>query len=303
MDACTGWEPVVSRVTIMFMPIARELWLRIETIHAVTYFAAESTEASTRAGLDGFWAGYFGFRAAPLGAVGAGAVEASFFNFAPSFVQRWVPNVWSSATPDTLVAARSQSAVAALARVVPDVAAAAAVRANPLLQNVVDTAIAAGRPLFAANRLLPLPDEPVARLWQLCTSLREHRGDGLVAALTAAGLDGLEANVLIALEQGNSPTDLQRTRGWTADDWTAADARLTHRGLCDAGGLTVAGRALRSDVEATTDRLAVTPFEATAGDFGAQIIELLELLDPVARAISASGVIRYPNPMGLPALT
>ena len=282
------------------MPSARELWLRIETIHAVTYFAAESTEASTRAGLDGFWAGYFGFRAAPLGAVGAGAVEASFFNFAPSFVQRWVPNVWSSATPAALIAARSQSAVAALARVVPDIAAVAAVRANPLLHDVVDAAIAAGRPLFAANRLLALPDEPVARLWQLCTSLREHRGDGHVAALTAAGLDGLEANVLIALEQGNSPTDLQRTRGWTADDWAAADARLTNRGLSDADGLTVAGRALRANVEATTDRLALAPFDATGGDRGGTIVELL---DPVARAISASGVIRYPNPMGLPPLT
>lgn len=37
-----------------------------------------------------------------------------------------------------------------------------------------------------------------------------------------------------------------------------------------------------------------------SGDYGAQIVELL---DPVARAISASGAIRYPNPMGLPPLT
>jgi hypothetical protein len=63
-------------------------------------------------------------------------------------------------------------------------------------------------PLFSANRSLALPDDPVERLWQLCTSLREHRGDGHVAALTAKGLDGLEAHVLIALE---GTERLQRT--------------------------------------------------------------------------------------------
>ena len=47
--------------------IAREFWKRIETLHAVTYFDHESTDAATNAGLRGFWMGYFGFRAAPLG--------------------------------------------------------------------------------------------------------------------------------------------------------------------------------------------------------------------------------------------
>lgn len=52
----------------------RELWQRVETIHAVTYFAPESHAAAKAAGLKGFWMGYFGFRAAPLGAVSAGAL-------------------------------------------------------------------------------------------------------------------------------------------------------------------------------------------------------------------------------------
>ena len=57
---------------------ARELWQRIETLHAVTYFAPESISAAKSAGLRGFWMGYFGFRAAPLGTVGAGVVESAF---------------------------------------------------------------------------------------------------------------------------------------------------------------------------------------------------------------------------------
>ena len=51
---------------------ARRLHHRLETIHAVTYFAGESRQAATDIGLKGFWMGYFGFRAAPLGPVGAG---------------------------------------------------------------------------------------------------------------------------------------------------------------------------------------------------------------------------------------
>ena len=62
------------------MTFARSLWLRIETINAVTYFGERTTEAGKAAGLSGFWMGYFGFRAAPLGPVGRGAVEATFFN-------------------------------------------------------------------------------------------------------------------------------------------------------------------------------------------------------------------------------
>ena len=57
--------------------------------------------------------------------------------------------------------------------------------------------------------------------------------------------------------------------------------------------------AATGDVEATTDRLAAAPFgvlDAPSRDL------LIDALDPVARAIAASGTIRYPNPMGLPAL-
>ena len=280
------------------MDFARALWLRLETIHAVTYFDPIAIEATTAVGLSGFWMGYFGARAAPMGAVGAGVVEATFFNFAPGFVRRWVPALWERAAPPALLAARSEAAARSLRAITPAVdGLAAAVGAD--LAAAVERSAPAGRPLFAANREVPAPVDPVAALWQHCTSLREHRGDGHVAALTAAGLDGLEAHVLIALDGGTSPDDLQKTRGWTAADWDAAVERCAHRGLLDAGGLTAAGRALRADIEATTDRLAAGPFAAVTE---AQRAGLLAVLEPVATAVSRSGVLRYPNPIGLPAL-
>lgn len=267
--------------------------MRIETVHAVTYFGQETLDAADRLGITGFWSGYFAFRAAPMGAVAAGVVDATFCNFAPAFVRRWVPAVWDTTTPAAAVEARAAAASATLRRIAPEVDDVAA-RVNPLLRAATGQAVAAGRALFTANRDLEVPADPVAELWHWTTCLREHRGDGHVAALVAAGVDGLQSHVLIADGDATTATDLQRTRGWTADDWAAAVEGCTANGWTDDDGrLTADGTALRADVEATTDRLAIAPF----GELG----ELLDALAPLAISVSSSGTIRYPNPIGLPA--
>jgi hypothetical protein len=278
---------------------ARSLWLRIETLHAVTYFSEESVAAGRSAGMSGFWMGYFGFRAAPMGPVASPVVEATFFNFAPSFVARWVPQVWQRSSPESLVERRAEAAAATLSRLSPSIAELAAT-VNADLRQAVERCVAAGRPLFAANRAMGLPGDPVAALWQLCTSLREHRGDGHLAALTSAGLDGIEAHVLLALEQEQPPDDLQRARGWTEDDWNGAVRRCQDRGLVDSDGrLSAAGRSLRQQVETTTNRLAFAPWSDVVDS---ERQHLLAKLDIAAVAISRSGLIRYPNPIGLPSL-
>jgi hypothetical protein len=278
---------------------SRALWLRVETLHAVTYFGEETQQAARDLGLDGFWIGYFGLRAAPLGPVGPGAVEAAFANFAPAFVRRWVPRVWDLASPADLIAARSAAAAATLRRVAPAVDDVAE-RVDAALAGAIGRGATIGRPLFAANVDVADPDDPVARLWQRCTALREHRGDGHVAALAAAGIDGIEAHVLISLDGGAEPIDLQRTRGWTPDDWAAAVERLRARGLIDGeGGLAPEGGLVRAHLEATTDELADRPWAADP-----ESLEMVnDALTPVARAVAAAGVLRYPNPIGLPDLS
>ncbi|MCU1357904.1 MAG: hypothetical protein JWM89_3322 [Acidimicrobiales bacterium] len=301
VSACQDGE--IATTSPSALTPARELWLRIETLHAVTYFDPSVTAASEALGLRGFWRGYFGFRAAPLGPVAGGVVAATFFNFEPSFVARRVPEIWALASPADLLAARSRSAADVLRRLAPGIEAVADA-VLPALTGAAARGIVAGRPLFAANRDVAAAGDPVAALWQACTDLREHRGDGHVAALTAAGIDGCEAHVLIALESGRPPEDLQRTRGWSPEQWADATDRLAARGLVATDGtLSPAGRTLRTDVEATTDRLAAEPF-ATAADTAAdgELATLVATLDPAARAVSAAGVIRYPNPIGLPPL-
>src|SRR5205085_390162 len=120
----------------------------------------------------------------------------------------------------------------------------------------------AGRPLYAANAALPWPDAPHLVLWSAATRLREHRGDGHVAALLAAPLDPCEANVALTAT-GSAPDGMQREyRWWSEADWQAAVARLQQRGWLDAAGtFTAAGRAAREAVEQRTDALALGPWE------------------------------------------
>src|SRR5688572_30073430 len=146
----------------MSFPIARRMWTMYEPLHDVTYFTPESREQFEAAGLRGFWRGYFAGRSAPLGAVGAAPVTASFFSFAPSMVERALPDVWSRATPQAALDARREGAVAALKRLLgeQDVTEAA-----DLLSTAASHVDTAGRVLAAANAALETPDDPLARLW------------------------------------------------------------------------------------------------------------------------------------------
>jgi hypothetical protein len=243
--------------------------------------------------------GYFAGRAAPMGPVPAAVVEATFANFHPDRVRRAIPDAWARTTPAAVLDARSAATAAALRRVLgdgPGEALAAAV--TPALDRAVTGADPLGRPLFAANRDIARPADPVGAVWQLATTLREHRGDGHVAVLAAEGLDGCAVHVLLAAAEGHPPQLFMDSRGWSADDWAAAEERLRGRGLLAAdGALAPAGADLRARIERRTDELAIAPYARLGDDV---VDGLLATLATPAATISASGEIRYPNPMALP---
>ncbi|MFC4906439.1 SCO6745 family protein [Actinomadura gamaensis] len=276
--------------------LPRRLWTLFEPVHAITYFAPECSEANKRIGLRGYWMGYFGSRAAPMGAVPAGVVTATFHGFHPSRVERAIPDAWTFASPEQIITARAGAAAAALRRIYPQADETAAL-ANPLIERVVREADPSGRPLFAANRALPWPDDPVAALWQGTTSLREERGDGHVGILTAEGLDGCEANILAGATSENSPSDwLKEARAWPDAEWTAAQDRLKARGLLDPRGTATAeAHSLKAHIESRTDALAARPLRALTDPD-----HLAKALEPLALAVAASGDLPFPNPMGVP---
>jgi hypothetical protein len=285
--------------------VARRMWALYEPVHLMTYFGPQALAAFEEAGLRGFWRGYFAGRSAPLGTPDAPPVIAAFFGFAPSFVRRALPSVWNLISPADALRVREAGAVAVLRTVLgyrdgqaadPSVSAAA-----DLLLAATRDLDGAGRPLGGPNAAISPPAEPLARLWYAATVLREHRGDGHIAALVAADIDGCESLVLAAAVDaaaggGISRALLQPVRGWTDEQWDAAAARLTVRGWLDeAGTVTPAGQAARAAVEAATDAAAARPW-ASLGP--ARTAELADLLRPVAQACAAG--LPFPNPVGIP---
>ncbi|MFD9123301.1 hypothetical protein [Kitasatospora sp. NPDC059571] len=274
---------------------ARALWWLFEPVHALTYFSPEGRAAYEAVGLRGYWRGYFGGRSAPLGAVEAAPVVAAFFNFAPAMVERALPDVWHRAAPQDVLAARVDGAAAALGRVLETVKPDLVDRSVELLERAVDGLDCGGRVLAAANAALPRPDGRLARLWQATTVLREHRGDGHVAALVAEGLDGCEALVLrCALDVRREA--LQPHRGWTDEEWDAAAARLAERGwLAPDGTITADGRSRHRALEAVTDLAAARVW---AGFHRTELDELAAVLRPISTACRAE--LPPANPIGLP---
>lgn len=273
---------------------ARTLWQVTEPFHALTYFAPECHEHFEAAGLRGFWRGYFAGRAAPLGTVAAGPVIAMFYGFRADFVRRALPSVWKLVSPDDALRARL-AGVAAAVRALEISTADLATPAGLLRRAVADLEPAA-RPLYAANAELDWPTEPAAALWQATTLLREHRGDGHVAALTSAAAGPCEAHVLRVVCTGQPLESIQPYRGWDADDWSRAAGDLSERGWLDGGTATAAGHDTYDRIEAETDRLAAGPVTALGP---VRLAELVVLLTPIAERLRASGVIPYPNPIGV----
>ncbi|GAA1661083.1 SCO6745 family protein [Fodinicola feengrottensis] len=273
------------------------MWRLVEGYHAPVYFAPQAREEYAAAGLRGFWMGYVAGRSGPLGAVPPEVVTAMFYNFAAARIDRALPDAWSLGTPADAVAAHQRIADLRLRELLGDgVDDPALGEVAKALAEVVVGLDPAGRPLFAAHAALAIPDAPHLALWWATTALREFRGDGHVAALLTAGLDGCEANVL-AVVAGQVPEQQREFRGWTEPEWEAAINRLRERGWLDADdALTDRGRQVRTDVEELTDRLAASVDRAVEAGFG--VDRLLAALRPVvARTVEG---VPFPNPIGLP---
>ncbi|RYC13791.1 SCO6745 family protein [Nocardioides zhouii] len=270
-------------------PVARRMFDLTEPIALVNFFSDEPNEAMAALGFRGYWDGYFAGRSAPLGVVPAEVVDAAFYNFAPGEVARHVPKVWATTTPEAAHAARQQGCVAALVRILGDLVGTPGLsRAADLLTLAAVSAPVEGRVMYAALRALPIPDEPVARLWHAANMLREHRGDGHIVALMAEQIDRTEAHVLLALDMGIHPAEtFGRIHHLPASYLASVMDGLRSRGLVDASGLfTDAGRASKHLIESLTDILAEPPY-AVLGPV--ELDDLIASLEPIAARLQETG--------------
>lgn len=277
--------------------VARAMWELFEPYHAVTYFAPEARAAMDAIGLQGGWMAYFASRAAPLGAVPAEVVIATFYNFHPALVRRAVQDCWRRARPEAVLVARHAAIDVTLRRLLGELIWSAALAEAAALARVVASGCEApGRPLFAANAALPWPEAPHLVLWAAATRLREHRSDGHIAVLMASGVDPCECHVIRAAAGAFDAASQRRHRGWSEEEWMAARERLQRRGWLQAdGALTQRGEAETAAIERATDELAAPPWRQFEPR---QVRRLRELMIVVSGRIVDGGGIPLPNPMG-----
>ena len=280
---------------------ARSLWLLSEPLHAVCYFDDRCRRLGKDLGLKGFWMGYFASRTAPMGAVEPAAATAVLGVFAPGMVARALPAAWSVVSPAHVLDERGRRAAHALRAIDPGLKRTAAAVLPPL-QTIVDEAPALARPLFAANRTLCDHADPVERLWQLVTTVREFEGR--------------------RPSRGARPRRARRLRGAGPGRRLGARSPGHHAGRTAAGARR-SGRTRRTGCAPVASWTHGATRPNTAGKNAsasrrrptgwparplrhplpeAETEGLLHTLEPLVRRLLAADVLPFPNPIGLPHL-
>ena len=271
------------------MITARKLRDLVEPIAATVYFAQESKDAYEKLGLT-FIPGYFCSRSACLGKLPGEVVAAIFGSFNPDIVVAAINTGWNITEPSILLEARLQSATAAIKRIMSS--QSVILQDNELeqvvtiLKNATDTISADGRPLFAALRSLPWPEDPVSALFRCCDLVRERRGESHISAWVSSGLEAVEILILTELWYEVPSGSFSYTRGWSQTDIQDASARLMEKGfLSEDGSLTYLGRQVRDSIEDATDKAEQLLINAIGDQDGA----LVHVLEQVTQAIIESG--------------
>lgn len=247
------------------------------------YFAPEARDRYEALGL-AYIPGYFCSRSACLGKAPWTVVCAAFAAFKPAVVREAITTGWDKIDPESMLDARLEGATAQLTRLLGEPGPQVE-RATEILFSLTDGVDPSGRALFAGLSALPRPEPPIGRFWRAADLVREHRGDGHIAAWISR-LDSCALTAITELWWGIEPGSYIFTRGWSTDDVDAARARLRERGLIDAdGAITPAGRELREEIERDTDRAGYQILDR----LGDRADELFDLLTPIANTIVEGG--------------
>lgn len=251
---------------------ARRLRDAIEPLAMVSVWAEPVYDEYAALGLD-FLQGYVYGRACPLGDASPSVVAAAFGVFEPGLVEGLFASARATASVEDVRTARERGSVAALRTVLGSPEELADVVG--VLRRACDAADPTGRALHAGLAGMDWPEDPLGQLWHACVVLREHRGDGHLAALVAAGLDGVRANELTELWVGWDPLSYTGSRAWAPEVMDAGTADLEARGWVRDGALTEEGLRVRRGLEEATDLTVRAAVDALGADLE-RVLPLLE---------------------------
>jgi len=220
---------------------------------------------------------YFASRGSVMGQVPGEVIAAAFGVFSPAVVVPAVTRAWTKTDAATIRQARSDGAVALLRRLLGD-APTGVGRALELLVAARAELPITGRAMAAGIASLPVPDDDLAAVWHTGDFLREYRGDCHNAAWVAAGFTATDIGLLTELYWGMPIRSYSRSRGWSAAEFDASEARLREAGLLDgtgaATGLSAQGHRVREDLEVATD-VQMRPAIDAIGDAFDELVEIL----------------------------
>ena len=226
--------------------------------------------------------GYVWGRAAALGEAATATVVAAFGVFEPTSLAMTYESARAKASRTDVLVCREEGATESLTdilRTSPDVAWVADV-----LLEAVAPLDSTGRGLFAGLRGLPVPADPFGRLWRAADLVREHRGDGHLAACISAGLDMVEMNVLTELWIGYEPGEYSSTRRHSLESVEVALGAFAERGWWDGDALTAEGRSARDAIEAATDASQRQLVEHLGSDIDRLTLVAAEMAETVVAA-------------------
>ena len=266
---------------------ARRLRDSIEPIATIGWWSRAAAHGTAGLG-HGFFDGYVWGRAAALGdSVASEVVVAAFGVFEPTMLAATLQHGRSISSAAAVLGARSAGAseglrTACAAAHVPEAIVAAF---GSRLLEALTPLDGLGRPLFGALRAQPTPDDTYGRAWRAAELVREHRGDGHVAALVASGLSVVEANVFTELWLGFDLGEYSATRGFSPDVLAQAAGTLRHRGwLTNDNAVAALGRTARDAIEAATDESQ----RALIAQLGDELDSVIANADTISQAILAA---------------
>lgn len=221
------------------------------------------------------------WRLASLGDTNPAVAAATAYSISPSVIET-VMQLYRGVTDNaSVLAVRDDAVEPGLSDVDPELPVRLGNLAEPLWRGV-DSVHLGARPMFAAHRAQPRPDNLRSGLsgWLAANCLRELRGDNHWALCASEDLDDVEVGLLhsamVDSEEYGGEEWIARSRGNDDTAIAAGWARLEAKGLATGGVLNSDGHRFRRDLEARTDALTVPAWQAVGEEATVAFCELVE---------------------------
>lgn len=221
------------------------------------------------------------WRLASLGDPTPATAAATTYSMSPSVIDMVMNLYRGIADPEAILRVRDEAVEPGLVDVSPDLPDQLGRLAESLWRGV-DSVHFGARPMFAAHRALPRPEDTHSGLsgWLAANCLRELRGDNHWALCASEDLDHVEVGLLhsamVDIDEYGDEEWIARSRGNNDDAIAAGWARLEAKGLASTGRLTDDGRRFRLDLETRTGALTAPAWQAVGEQATTAFCELIE---------------------------